>query len=64
MGVGSRSDFVNSLAARDLPDNPPEGFRPIDTREGFHTMMGQFYGRMEQVFRNHLVRLRAEDRDG
>src|SRR5712691_2781544 len=23
-----------------------------------------FYGRMEQVFRNHLVRLRAEDRDG
>ena len=23
-----------------------------------------FYGRMEQVFRNHLVRLRAEDHDG
>ena len=23
-----------------------------------------FYGRMEQVFRNHLVRLRTEDRDG
>src|SRR5712664_166320 len=23
-----------------------------------------FYGLMEQVFRNHLVRLRAEDRDG
>ena len=23
-----------------------------------------FYARMEQVFRNNLVRLRAEDRDG
>jgi hypothetical protein len=23
-----------------------------------------FYARMEQVFRNHLIRLRTEDRDG
>ena len=43
----SLGDAVGALAARDLPDDPPDGFRPISTREGFHTMMGQFYGRME-----------------
>ena len=35
------------LMGEDLPDNPPPGFLPIDTRPGFHAMMGQMYGRME-----------------
>lgn len=47
MAETSRTDRVAALAARDLPDDPPDGFRPIAPREGFHLLMGQFYGRME-----------------
>lgn len=43
----SRADQVSALVGRDLPDDPPEGFLPILPREGFHMMMGQIYGRME-----------------
>jgi uncharacterized protein (TIGR00369 family) len=38
---------IGELVGGDLPDNPPAGFRPIRPREGFHMMMGQFFGRME-----------------
>lgn len=41
-----RTSRIAALVGRDLPDDPPEGFRPILPREGFHLMMGQFYGRM------------------
>lgn len=36
-----------AMMGEDLPADPPSGFRPIDTRAGFHTMMGQIYGRIE-----------------
>lgn len=42
-----RASQIGSLIARDLPDEPPEGFRAILPRIGFHLMMAQFYGRME-----------------
>lgn len=38
---------IAALVGDDLPDDPPDGFRPIRTRTGFHAMMGQIYGRME-----------------
>ncbi|SMH54605.1 PaaI family thioesterase [Mesorhizobium australicum] len=38
---------ISALVGDDLPDDPPAGFRPIKPRIGFHLMMGQFYGRME-----------------
>lgn len=43
----TRISLISTLVARDLPDDPPEGFRAIFPRIGFHLMMGQFYGRME-----------------
>lgn len=43
----TRVSLISTLVARDLPDDPPEGFQPIFPRIGFHLMMGQFYGRME-----------------
>jgi uncharacterized protein (TIGR00369 family) len=43
----ARADQIAALTARDLPDDPPAGFRPIAPRIGFHLMMAQFYGRME-----------------
>lgn len=42
-----RMEGVAATMARDLPDDPPAGFLPIGTRPGFHTMMGQIYGRIE-----------------
>lgn len=39
---------VADLVGADLPDDPPAGFHPIAPRLGFHMMMGQFYGRMEE----------------
>lgn len=45
--VEDRIGPIGGLVARDLADDPPEGFLPILPRIGFHIMMGQFYGRME-----------------
>lgn len=44
---GERIAAIGELAASDLPDNPREGFIALPPRKGFHTMLGQFYGRME-----------------
>jgi uncharacterized protein (TIGR00369 family) len=38
---------VTAMMDEDLPDTPPPGFLPIETRPGFHTMMGQIYGKRE-----------------
>lgn len=38
---------VADLVARDLPGNAPEGFRLLPARTGFHMMVGDVYGRME-----------------
>ncbi|MCO5161308.1 MAG: PaaI family thioesterase [Mesorhizobium sp.] len=43
---GSMADVAATMQA-DLPHDEPPGFVPIDTRAGFHTMMGQIYGKME-----------------
>jgi uncharacterized protein (TIGR00369 family) len=45
-GSGAVSE-EQALLARDLPDDPPEGFLPMPPRVGFPMIMGQFYGRME-----------------
>ncbi|BCH23457.1 thioesterase [Mesorhizobium sp. L-8-10] len=45
--IEDRAGPIAELVGRDLPDNPPEGFLPVLPRTGFHMMMGQFYGRME-----------------
>ncbi len=42
-----RVSRIGDLVAGDLPDDPPEGFSPILPRAGFHAMMAQFFGRME-----------------
>jgi uncharacterized protein (TIGR00369 family) len=47
MSDDSRVSEIGALVAADLPADPPEGFRPILPRAGFHLMMGQFFGRME-----------------
>ena len=47
MTSAARMNEVAATLEEDLPDDPPPGFRPIETRPGFHTMMGQFYGRMD-----------------
>ena len=39
--------LVAATMAEDLPDDPPAGFLPIGMRPGFHTMMGQLYGKLE-----------------
>lgn len=38
---------AEELAAADLPHDPPRGFLPIPSRPGFHALMGQMFGRME-----------------
>lgn len=43
---GSMADVAATMQA-DLPHDEPPGFMPIDTRAGFHTMMGQIFGKME-----------------
>lgn len=45
--TADRLAAVAATVDEDLADDPPIGFLPIDTRPGFHTMMGQIYGKME-----------------
>lgn len=45
--AGDRIGPIGDLVGKDLPDDPPDGFAPILPRVGFHMMMAQFYGRME-----------------
>lgn len=47
MTEAGRMNDIAATMAQDLPDDPPPGFLPIETRPGFHTMMGQIYGRIE-----------------
>ena len=43
----NRGAEIAALVDADLADDPPDGFHPILPRVGFHMMMGQLYGRME-----------------
>lgn len=45
--TAARMAEVVGTMDEDLPDAPPQGFLPIETRSGFHTMMGQMYGKIE-----------------
>ena len=47
MPHADRVTQISALVASDLEDNPPEGFKPIPGRIGYHMMMAQFYGKME-----------------
>ncbi len=40
-------DQIKALIARDLPDNPPEGFRALDAVGNFDLMLGRVYVRMD-----------------
>lgn len=46
MNAGRMAEAA-AMMGEDLPDDPPPGFLPIETRAGFHAMMGQIYGRIE-----------------
>src|ERR1700722_13281683 len=71
-GPSDRRRVVVTLALDQAMRNVASVFLPVlrDWREMAARysddelrLIVDFYGRMEQVFRNHLVRLRAEDRD-
>lgn len=45
MSADDHRERIAATVSRDLPDDPPEGFRPMETRDGFNLMMGRIYGR-------------------